>query len=117
MSTKQRIGIGCVVLAVVGILACFLLGRSLQAGVQSHLDQGAAAYYQGRYPEAEREFKQALDLFPDYANGHNNLAMVYVAEKHYNSAERELKTAIQLDPKFTMAYANLSTAYLHQGRV
>jgi len=51
-----------------------------------------------QWPEAERHFKQALELNPSYATGHQWYALYLVAMGRMNEAIVEIGRAQQLDP-------------------
>jgi len=54
---------------------------------------GSAHFQMGSLPEAEREFREALDLEPRLGDAHNNLAVVYMLMGRLDEAEAELKRA------------------------
>jgi tetratricopeptide (TPR) repeat protein len=54
---------------------------------------GSAHFQSGSLAEAEREFREALDLDPRLGDAHNNLAVVYMLMGRLDAAEAELKRA------------------------
>jgi tetratricopeptide (TPR) repeat protein len=53
-----------------------------------------SAYFRGeRFPEAERVYKQALEVDPKTGEAHSNLAVVYLTTGRYDEADREVRMA------------------------
>lgn len=76
------------------------------------LSLGGLFYGQGKYDEAIRLFQQAVDLKPDFANAHYNLAAAYREKKEYTKAAAEMEITISLTdantPDFEKAKKELS---------
>src|SRR3954469_25981187 len=62
----------------------------------------------GWLDEAIKEFKKAIDLDPDSAHAHDNLATVYSEKKLYAQALEEYLTALKLEPESPTAHYNLA---------
>jgi len=75
---------------------------------QCYSDTGNMLNNLGEKKEAEEALKKAIELNPDYAPAHYNLAVVYMSEKKNDEAIEHYKLAIKLDPSFTKAYNNLT---------
>jgi TolB-like protein/Flp pilus assembly protein TadD len=58
----------------------------------------ALMYYDWNWPEAEREFKLAIELNPNYAFAHHWYAIYLQAMQHHDEAISEMKRALELDP-------------------
>jgi tetratricopeptide (TPR) repeat protein/tRNA A-37 threonylcarbamoyl transferase component Bud32/TolB-like protein len=71
--------------------------------------------YQGRYPEAESQFTQAIRQTPENSEPYFGLGGVYIAMGRYDDAVKSLRKAIAYHPTFG-ARENLGTAYLALGR-
>jgi len=56
------------------------------------------AYYDYDFPTAEREYRRAIELNPNYAPAHQWLAEHLSAMKRNDEALVEIKTALELDP-------------------
>jgi len=56
------------------------------------------AYYDYDFPTAEREYRRAIELNPNYAPAHQWLAEHLAAMKRNDEALVEIKTALELDP-------------------
>ncbi|MGB0383823.1 MAG: tetratricopeptide repeat protein [Ardenticatenaceae bacterium] len=74
--------------------------------------RGADALEEGRYSAAVQDFRQAVTLFPDNANGHYNLARAYESLYQYEEAISEYQQALELDDELWPAYNNLGSLYL-----
>jgi tetratricopeptide (TPR) repeat protein len=57
-----------------------------------------AAYYDYDFPTAEREYRRALELNPNYAIAHQWLAEHLAAMKRNDEALAEIRRALELDP-------------------
>jgi tetratricopeptide (TPR) repeat protein len=62
----------------------------------------------GKYPEAVIQFRNAIEVDPGYANGHYQLAQVYLKLKASQLAYRELLKTVELDAKNTDAQLQLA---------
>src|SRR2546421_11900616 len=62
----------------------------------------------GWLDEAIKEFKKAIELDPESAHAHDNLATVYGEKKLYRQALREYLTALELEPDSATAHYNLA---------
>ena len=66
---------------------------------EAHASLGqVAAYYDYDFPEAERQYRRALELNPNYATAHQWLAEHLSAMKRFDEALAEIKRALELDP-------------------
>ena len=66
---------------------------------EAHASLGqVAAYYDYNFPVAEREYRRALELNPNYATAHQWLAEHLSAMKRFDEALAEIKRALELDP-------------------
>ncbi len=62
---------------------------------------------QGKISEAEYQFRNAIELKPDYFVAYSNLATALNLQGRYNEAEIECRKAIELNPYYAEAYNNL----------
>jgi Tfp pilus assembly protein PilF len=74
----------------------------------SHNSRGIELADRGWLDEAVREFKKAIELDPNSAHAHDNLATVYAEKKLYRDALDEYLTAIRLEPDSATAHYNLA---------
>ena len=64
------------------------------------------------YAEAEKYYKQALEINPGTAHLYNNLANVYIDKKNFDLAIPVLESAIQIDEKNIESFLQL--AHIHK---
>lgn len=87
-------------------------GRDASVGVAL----GDAYYRLGRLGQARETLLAALELDPDSPEAHNNLGVVYLAQKRSAAAEVEFREAIRHRPHYGSAHANLGVLLLSAGR-
>jgi tetratricopeptide (TPR) repeat protein len=73
-----------------------------------HNSRGIELADRGWLDEAIREFKKAIELDPDSAHAHDNLATVLAEKKHFTQALDEYLTALKLEPDSATAHYNLA---------
>jgi Flp pilus assembly protein TadD len=73
-----------------------------------HNTRGIELADRGWLDEAVKEFKKAIDLDPDSAHAHDNLATVYGEKRLYKEALQEYLTALRLEPDSATAHYNLA---------
>src|SRR5258707_9002478 len=73
-----------------------------------HNSRGIELADRGWLDEAIKEFKKAIELDPESAHAHDNLATVYSEKKLYREALKEYLTALQLQPDSATAHYNLA---------
>src|SRR5512141_3454578 len=74
----------------------------------SHNSRGIELADRGWLDEAIKEFRKAIELDPDSAHAHDNLATVYAEKKLFREALGEYLTAIRLEPDSATAHYNLA---------
>src|SRR5712664_2240795 len=73
-----------------------------------HNSRGIELADRGWLDEAIKEFKKAIELDPESAHAHDNLATVYGEKKLYREALEEYLTALRLEPESATAHYNLA---------
>lgn len=73
-----------------------------------HNSRGIELADRGWLDEAIKEFKKAIELDPNSAHAHDNLATVYAEKKQFREALEEYLTAIKLEPDSATAHYNLA---------
>src|SRR5262244_3355753 len=73
-----------------------------------HNSRGIELADRGWLDEAIREFRKAIDLDPDSAHAHDNLATVYAEKKLYREDLAEYLTALKLELDSATAHYNLA---------
>lgn len=82
--------------------------------------QGLAAAAQGRLDDAERYFREAVELAPDNYDYHRNLGLLLYRQGRLDEAEAEFEAALEADParapvSGALVYDNLARVRLAQG--
>jgi Flp pilus assembly protein TadD len=72
---------------------------------------------QGKLPEAIAEYREALQLKPDYPEAHNNLGNALAGQGNLEAAIAEYREALQLKPDYPEAHNNLGAALARQGKL
>lgn len=70
-------------------------------------EKGAAAAKSKRADEARRDFEQAVNLFPGYAEAWYELGMLRIGHKEPDAARNAFRAAIQADPTYVEPYLPL----------
>lgn len=83
----------------------------------AHNRLGAAFVNLGRYPEAEREFRRAIELQPRFAKPYFNLGIVLFWQGDLNAAEAAYLSAVELDPENVEALVSLGMTLGTVGRL
>ena len=131
MSTHVRlslVGVLCVMLVSALCIGC---GQSAGSPWESYIQAGEAAYQQGNYAEAEKQFLAALQEAenfgpedPRLATSLNNLANLYEAQGKYTEAEPLYQRALTIyekalgpeHPNVATSLNNLAVLYEAQGK-
>jgi Flp pilus assembly protein TadD len=69
----------------------------------------------GRYEDAIGHISKALQIKPDYADGHYNMGVVLAYQGKYSQAVRHFLKAIEIKPRFADAHVNLGVTRCRQG--
>ena len=79
---------------------------------------GLARAYEslGRPAEAERTYKSAIDVRPQYWAGYNSLGTFYFRQNEYEKAAEMFGKVVALVPDSFHGYDNLGAAYLGEGQ-
>src|SRR5438094_4728261 len=83
-------------------------GQDKTVRSDEHNSRGIELADRGWLDEAIKEFKKAIDLDPESAHAHDNLATVYAEKKLYREALREYMAALELEPDSATAHYNLA---------
>lgn len=70
----------------------------------------------GKIQEAEKHFRNAIDLKPDFSQVYADYAVTLIQQEKYDEAIENLEKSISIDPDNTHALYHLSVAYLNTGR-
>ena len=86
------------------------LVADVPTGAKQHFDYGLALQREGRWEQAEEQYKIALSFKPTDAKSHMNLATVLTAQAKYDAAAPHMEEALRLQPdngEFHLGYASL----------
>lgn len=92
--------------ALLALLACRDAYRKIALGEPAFvpLSIGSAYMHLSRFPESEREYRQALAIDDRFGEAHNNLAVLYMLTGLYDHAQEEVvaaeKSGYVVDPNF-----------------
>jgi tetratricopeptide (TPR) repeat protein len=82
---------------------------------EAHGNLGAALNYQGKFADAEKEFKEALRLDPELITAHANLGGLLHRQRRLDEAALEEQAAIALDPRLYEAQYQLGMIEIDRG--
>jgi tetratricopeptide (TPR) repeat protein len=88
-------------------LVAMLLAGCTSREAEKHYQLGDVLREQGKYAEAEREYREAIRLKPDWAEAHFGLGFALKQQEKYAEAEKEYREAIRLDPDHAEAHYRL----------
>ncbi len=99
------------------------MGEAAEVSVVSELSDevryrfNLALFYQEEknFPRAKREYEKVVQMWPLYAEAHNNLAVVYKELGLHDQGIDHLKKALALNSDYTRAYHNLGAIYQLKG--
>jgi Flp pilus assembly protein TadD len=89
----------------------------MESTVNQILQQAIASHKEGKIDEAEKSYKKAIELKPDYAEAHYNLGVMLQNLGRFDEAEKSYKKAIELKPDFPEAYNNLGATLLKLSKI
>ena len=101
------------------VAAVDLIGKAVRVNSRNpaaynHL--GASLKALGRFEEAEKSYRTAIKLQPEFADPHYNLGNTLTALKRLQEAENSYKRALYLQPEYAEAYCNLGSLLVDLGR-
>ena len=74
---------------------------------EEHTYRGILLQNLKSYDEAEKEYRDAIRINPNYADAHNNLGNLLKNLKRYEEAEKEYREAIKINPDYAYTHNNL----------
>lgn len=78
---------------------------------QDYLAQGDYDFEHGACDQAITDYTRAIELNPNFAEGYNSRAYIYMVQKKYAAALPDLDSAIQLRPGYVNALMNRGDIY------
>ncbi len=88
---------------------------SYNSQTEARYNLGAIYAHEGRWPEAEAQFRAIIREHPDHAQAHFALATVLLAAGRVSDAVAEFRQLTQLRPDDPQAWQQLGDALLKQG--
>ncbi len=98
--------------AIIALALCTGCSRDPQVRKKAYLDKGVSYFEKGKYDAAIIEYQNAIQIDPDFAAAHYEMARSLVKKEDWTHAFRELQHAVQLDPKNFKAQLDLADFYL-----
>ncbi|MBI4714795.1 MAG: tetratricopeptide repeat protein [Nitrospirae bacterium] len=77
---------------------------------------GKSYFEQGKFPEAEKELKKAVEMDPDRFEAHYGLALAHLKMRQLEPAAREFTKALEIKPDIDEAHYSLGVTYQRMGR-
>jgi len=82
-------------------------GISVSEDVEEFLNRGNLLMNLRKYEEAEKKYREAIRINPNYAEVHNNLGVLLVNLNRFDEAEKEFRVTIKINPNYAEAHNNL----------
>ena len=83
---------------------------------QALLQDGEAAWREGRQQDADRLFRELARRFPDHPEGFNKVGVVYAQQKDLDQAREWFQRALAVDGRYPPALTNLGNLLLEGGQ-
>lgn len=106
------------VATILGLSAILLLAgacRKKTEEAKRHFDQGLQYEAQEKLEEAIREYNQAIQLHPNYADAHFHLGRVYQRVRGYSAAWQEYQKVLRIDSNYPKIHTVLGNLYYERG--
>ncbi len=110
-------------LPATGLLSIFLLSSPVVSSAQtvhSHVSNGNVAYDKGRYPDAEAEYKKAVQKDPSSREAQFDLGNAYYKQQRADEAQRAYSNwiaASKTPADQAMAYYNLGNTFFKSNKL
>lgn len=78
----------------------------VQSNAKQQVEFGIKVAQKGLWNEAIYRWERAIELDPDYASAHNNLAVAYEHQGEFEKARQAYERATELDPGNLMIQEN-----------
>lgn len=88
----------------------------IPAAAQSLFNSAVAAQREQHWDQAEQQFKQLVEKYPQLSGPHLNLALLYAQTKRAELADAEFKKTLQVNPNNIAAYNQYGVWLREQSR-
>jgi len=82
---------------------------------KEHVDLGIAYFEERKAEEALQEFRQAIQVDPDYADAHFHMGGLLHALKAYPSAIKEYEEVLRINPHYPKIHTGMANVYYERG--
>lgn len=103
------------VLLVAFLLVSIVTSSYGSGKFKEHYNKGIDFYKQGKYDQAGKEFKQAIELKPNDVYALYGLGNTHYCKAKYDDAVKIYTKAINIDPDYAKVHYSLSLAYSKLG--
>src|SRR5215203_4785562 len=118
-SRRPQLSLILISISVLSTLSTVTIGtaRNPQEGndAVAYNAKGLELFGSGKYEDAVKSYKQAINLKADYADAHYNLGDAYFQLTQYKKAIEAYKQAIRYRPESARTQNNIGTAYYKLG--
>lgn len=101
-------------LIITSILGLLVVATAHASTLEDFIVSGNTFWSQGKFAEAETEFKKALDIDPEYSVAHARMANLYLTQNKTSEAVESFQNAINGDPENAHLFIGLAITYLHK---
>ena len=77
------------------------------ARAREHVEKGNQYFAQKQFSSAENEYRQAIQINPDFADGYYRLGLLQIQQDHPTAARQSFARAVDTDPKSVDARLHL----------
>jgi tetratricopeptide (TPR) repeat protein len=112
-----RWAVRCSWFLLLAFSSVFNLCLSFETRGEIHLGEGNVFLQMGRMEEAETQLREALQIDPNLAQGHNNLGRVLLQKGEVDEATAEFQKVVEIQPDYADGHNNLGVVLLQKDAV
>jgi len=98
------------------VVSASALKQKVPAAARKQYEAGIKSILAGNPEEGLRQLERAIDLFPDYVEAHNEVAVRLMKSGNLLHAQEHLRLALKVDPAAVRPLLNLGLCLQRQGR-
>jgi tetratricopeptide (TPR) repeat protein len=87
------------VLSLLAAMLAILPACRSSARAREHVEKGNQYFVQKQFGQAESEYRQAIQINPDFADAYYRLGLLQIQQEHPTAASQSFAHAVDLDPK------------------